>query len=274
MRGVVSLLGVTPEESPTERQPAKWVGSASVPQGDPNRRRRQFEDTLDLPVVQEPAAPPQIRYVPVPVPGPPPPHGAYPPAGYQPPRYRRRRRKWPWVMLLLAALCLGCCGGAVAWAKPYWDQYPATAVPGATVPGLTKIEDSTAKRNADRLRKSIDSDHLDEADFTAVYQDVDNRQQRVTVFGATRFIVDPERDLDASLRKLTADLQLKDVREVDEGPFGGHQRCGTGRLAEQAISVCAWADHGSIAVALFTRRTLEESGPMLHNIRGSLIQRT
>ncbi|GAA2625591.1 hypothetical protein GCM10010399_66310 [Dactylosporangium fulvum] len=281
-----------PDESPTLRQPAEpgsptWVGSASVPPGG-SRRRRQWEDTLDLPVepqtLQQPAAPPQpeIRYIPVPVPSHP--HAGYgplphgyrpPPPGYAPPPpvYRRRRRKWPWVLLFLFALCAGCCGGSYAWARPYWVQYPASVDTAATVPGLTRTDDAAAKKTAEQLRTSLTSDHLDESGFTVTYQDAANRQQRVIVFGATRFITDPARDLDASIRKLGTKIQISDVRKVDPGVFGGEQRCAASRMDGRSAAVCGWSDHGVIAIAVFTGKSVDQAAATTRNLRGSIVRR-
>jgi hypothetical protein len=276
------------EPSDGTERPATWVGSAAVRPGDSTKRRPRADDTLDLPIDERLPPPPEIRYVHVPVPvyGPPPgpPRSGrrppQPPPGYAPPRsappppqYRRRRRKWPWVLLFLFALCAGCCGGAYAIARPYWDEYPATAEIDAKVAGLNPVEDKTAQKTADRLRKAVESDQVDEARFTVVYADPGNKQSRVTVFGTTRFITDPKKDLDAAMGKLTADLQLANLREVDAGALGGEQRCGTGKLDGKAVSMCAWADHGSMGVAVFAARTVEASSPILQNIRAGVIQR-
>ena len=280
----------TPDEAPTERQPAKWVGSAGVPSE--RKRRLGTDDTLDLPIEERvPPPPPEIRYVPVPAhpPAYPPvhpparparggaPRGGAPrggPPGFGPvPQYRRRRRKWPWVFLFFALLCLGCCGGVYAWARPFYDQYPATASTTAAVAGLTIVSDASASQTADRLRSAIDTEQLDEARFKVVYADQRNRQSRITVFGTTRFITDPKKDLDTALGKLADDLRMSDVREVDAGALGGEQRCGTGRLDGKAITLCAWGDHGSIGVALFANRSVEASGPLLRDIRAAIISR-
>ncbi|WP_432979118.1 hypothetical protein [Dactylosporangium sp. CA-233914] len=282
------------DESPTQRQPATptWIGSASVPPGG-SRRRRQWEDTLDLPAQPEtpprprtldlPAAParkpqrgsePQIRYVPVVPPG----YGPLPP-GYRPgpfpppPQFRRRRRKWPWVMLFMLVLCAGCCGGSYAWARPWWVQYPASVNVEATVTGLNKVNDAASTKTAEQLRTALTSDHLDESGFTVAYQDTTDGKARILVFGATRFITSPGRDLDASLRKLGTKIQVQNVREVDPGALGGEQRCAASRLDGRSATVCGFADHGAIAIAVFAGKSVEPASAALQNIRASIITR-
>jgi hypothetical protein len=248
-----------------------------VPPGG-SRRRRQWEDTLDLPAAPRtldlPVPPPRVQYVPVTPPGygPPPPGyrpGPFPP----PPQFRRRRRKWPWVMLFLFALCAGCCGGSYAWARPYWVQYPASVRTEATVPGLTRLNDAASKKAAEQLQTSLTSDHLDESGFTVAYHDASDSRQRVLVFGATRFITNPSRDLDASLRKLGTKIQIQNIRDVDPGVFGGEQRCAAARLDGRAATACGWSDHGVIAIAVFQGKQLDAASSAMQNIRGSIVVR-
>jgi hypothetical protein len=187
--------------------------------------------------------------------------------------YPRRRRKWPWVLAVLGLMCLGCCGGVVALARPWLDQYPATVSTAATVNGLSVVQDHAAERTAARLHTSIDTQQLDEARYTIVYAQQPDRFGHVILFGTTRFVSDPKKDLDAALDALADDLRLTEVRTVDAGPLGGHERCATGRLDGKTAAVCAWADHGSVGVGLFPGRTVEAGSPMLQTIRGAIIHR-
>jgi len=269
-----------------------------VPPGG-SRRRRQWEDTLDLadepearelprtleipaaPPPPPPAAPrrrdtrrPQIQYVPVVPPGygPPPPGyrpGPFPP----PPQYRRRRRKWPWVMLFLLALCAGCCGGSYAWARPWWVQYPASVNVDAGVAGLAKLGDAGSKKTAEQLQTSLTSDHLDESGFTVAYQDTNDGKAKILVFGVTRLVVDPSRDLEASLGKLGAKIPVQNVREVEPGVLGGEQRCAASRLDGRAATVCGWADHGVIAIGIFAGKDLDEASRSMQSIRAAIVTR-
>jgi hypothetical protein len=294
------------------------VGSASVPPGG-SRRRRQWEDTLDLPAEPEqpaqprtlnlPAAPPQApqrpdrppRYSQPPPPSPPPPappsrrkgrrqqeiryvpvvppgYGPLPP-GYRPgpfpppPQWRKRRRKWPWVMLFLLVLCAGCCGGSYAWARPWWVQYPASVNVDAGVAGLAKVADAGSTKTAEQLQTSLTSDHLDESGFTVAYQDTTDGRAKILVFGATRFITDPSRDLDASLAKLATKIPVQNVRDVEPGVLGGEQRCGASRLDGRAATVCGWADHGVIAIAIFAGKSVDEASASMQSIRAAIVNR-
>ncbi|MFD0584511.1 hypothetical protein [Dactylosporangium darangshiense] len=254
------------DESPTERQPASptWVGSASVPPGG-SRRRRQWEDTLDLPAAppEPPPPPPKVQYVPVTPPG-------YRPGPIPPPWQfqRRRRRKWPWVLLVMFLLCAGCCGTSYAWARQWWVQYPASVNLEAPVPGLTRVNDASANQTAASLQTALTSDHLDEQGFTAVYRDEDRHS--VLLFGATRFITHPSRDLEASLRKLGTKIQVQNVRKVDAGVLGGEQRCAAGRASS---TICGWSDHGMIAIAVFPDTRLDEASTKMQNLRASITVR-
>jgi len=256
---------------PEPDDPTRWIGSSPVPESDKEReRRRRFADeTLDLPTA-EPE--PEVRYVPVPVPV------HYPPPQYQQPMYPHgrppKRRKWPWVLLIMAMLCLGCCGGCAAWVQPYFQQYPASATVTATVTGLTVVNDPALTTEANRLRReSVETEQFGEGRFTVVYGDAGDRQRRVVLFGATRFIQNSGKDLDAALDRLGPSVALANRREVDPGAMRGEQRCGTGRFRNTAVAVCGWADHGSIGIALFTGRDVDASALLLHQIRSATIQR-
>ncbi|MEV6930325.1 hypothetical protein AB0M46_38390 [Dactylosporangium sp. NPDC051485] len=265
------------DEPPTQRQPAPatWIGSASVP-SDGSRRRRQWEDTLDLPVQPRTLdLPARVEYVPVPPPG----HGKLPP-GYRPgpipPPWqfqKRRRRRWPWVLLIMFLLCAGCCGGSYAWARPWWVQYPASVNVDAGVAGLTKVDDAAARKTAEQLQASLTSGHLDESGFTVAYQDTTDGRAKILVFGATRFITNPARDLDASLRKLGTKIQVQRIREVDPGLLGGEQRCAASRLDGRAATVCGWADHGVIAIAVFAGKSVEAASTSMQSIRAAIVTR-
>jgi hypothetical protein len=174
-------------------------------------------------------------------------------------------------MLVLTGLTVACCVGGLGFVRPFVDQYPATVVIEADVPGLSRRNDTARIRSADDLLPLIASKQLGEQPFRVVY--ADTRQRSVIVFGATRFVADPKADMDSGIVRLTERLRLTGVRTVDPGPMGGQSRCATGALNGQGVSTCAWADHGTIAVGVFAGRSISDAAALLRTIRETIVRR-
>lgn len=47
-------------------------------------------------------------------------------------------------------------------------------------------------------------------------------------------------------------------------------KCGTSSSPEGDLAVCGWADHGSVAMAMFPGRTADDSAALLRDIRGTV----
>ncbi|WP_246278721.1 hypothetical protein [Phytohabitans rumicis] len=222
-----------------------------------------------LPAVRKPPKAPKRRPPAPPPPQPPP--GWHPPAGYGPaPVRRRRRRRWPWVLLLMTMAC--CCGCPAYFGKPMWDQYPASAALPAQVSDLRLRDDAASQRAADTIKADLRGAHLLAEDtFAAVY--ADGAGKRVTLFGTTGFRFSPESDLEKELNRLTERYSITQIETVDTGTRGEYVRCGVGRYSGATVSVCAWADHGSLATALFTRRSVDDSAELLERLRATIVNR-
>jgi len=166
---------------------------------------------------------------------------------------------------------VACCGGVSLWAKPYVDEYPASIAAEADVPGLARSKDDGRQKTADALLGKVESEQWDEASYSVLY--TDNRQRGATLLATTRFIYNPEKDLTARFADLTGDLKITGDAEVDAGALGGYKRCGTGTLNGRTVAVCGWADHGSLAVAVFGNRSVDESAALLDTIREAVLKR-
>jgi hypothetical protein len=194
------------------------------------------------------------------------------PRGYE---LRRRRRRWPRRLTLLL-LTLGCCCGCPAYVGvPMMQQYPATAATPAEVAGLSLQNDRRSARTVDELQQRARDGHLFAEDtFAAVYDG--GPGWTVTVYGTTGFRLAPKSDLETEIAKLTEEFKLTDVREVEPGPLGGHQRCGFGAApkgADPDLVLCGWADHGSLGVATFSAGSLDADAETLRKLRGTIVSR-
>jgi hypothetical protein len=197
-----------------------------------------------------------------------------PPRGWVPPGWvRRRRRRWPWVVLVVGLLTVGCCCGCPALvAKPFLDEYPVNVSLPAQAAGLVRVDDEASRRLTADLKRRVRSEYLLADDvFAGVYTRPEKGGEDVTLLGAARLILDPDKDLKSALGKLSR-VSVTGARALDAGPLGGTLRCG------QAVNgggvVCGWADHGSIGVAVFTGRSTEESAQLLRGLRAAVVTRS
>ncbi|WP_435829926.1 hypothetical protein [Micromonospora costi] len=195
-----------------------------------------------------------------------PPPGWQAPKGYMPVPVRRRRR-WPWLLLLTLACCCGC---PAYYGRPIWTQYPAHATLPPQVDDLSLREDSTSEQAARQLETEVRKAHwLAEDTFAGVYANPDGK--RVTVFGGTGFRLDPEGDADGEIARLAGPYRLGEVETVDTGVRGRHERCAVGHTDGGDVVVCTSVDHGSIATAVFTRLSVQDSAALLARLRTRIV---
>ena len=251
-----------PLPPPPARLPARQARQA-LPPATPVRQA--------LPDVRKPPKKQKSRRRPPPPPPPQgPPPGFRPPPGYVPVAVRRRRRKWPWVLLLFTLAC--CCGCPAYFGKPMWEQYPASVSLPAEVSDLNLRDDAASRRVATQLQADLRGTHvLAEDTFAGVYSD--GAGKRVTLFGTTGFRFSPETDLEKEIARLTERYGLRQVESVDTGTRGEYLRCGVGKDGQAVVAVCGWADHGSLATGVFTRRSVDDSAALLERLRGTIVSR-
>ncbi|MFC3386876.1 hypothetical protein ACFOHP_33705, partial [Couchioplanes caeruleus subsp. azureus] len=204
---------------------------------------------------------------------PPPQAGTRPGARPLPPPPRRKRR-WGrrlFTTALLGALC--CCGVPGYFLWPAAQQYPVSAVLPSHVADLDLREDAAGRRATERLAEQAGGTSLISSGdpFAGVY--ADGNGKRVTVFGATGLRLTPESDVEAELTHLSDTYRIEDVQAFDLGEAGVHERCGVGRDARGTVVVCAWADHGSLATVLLTRRSVDESAELTGTLRQAILVR-
>ncbi|TYC23743.1 hypothetical protein [Micromonospora sp. MP36] len=242
------------------------------------------------PVVHPPAAlPPPVAVRPVPSPAPvspprpapprppkqrrrPAPPPVAPPPGFQPPKGYvavpvRRRRRWPWVLLLTVACC---CGVPIWWAQPLSAQYPASATLPDRMADLRLRQDQRSQATAEELKTEVRQAHLLAEDtFAGIYTTNDGK--RVTLFGGTGFRLSPEADADAEIDRLRERYALGDAEAVETGVRGRYERCAVGRADGDAVVVCTSVDHGSLTTGVFTRLSLTDSGRLLNDLRQQVV---
>lgn len=88
------------------------------------------------------------------------------------------------------------------------------------------------------------------------------------IFGGTTLLWQPERDLDTLFGLMSDETgKVTGLRELPAGRFGGVMKCGSTSGEGGDFAICGWADHGSVVMAMFPGRPLDQSGELLRKIR-------
>jgi hypothetical protein len=174
--------------------------------------------------------------------------------------------------VVLTSLLLVSLAGASALG---WFGYQVNAQRQTTLSTPSKIgaltldDSEQATSTADYLQSALAAEIALDKAVGAVYTSTDERS--VLFFGGTTLLWSPESDLDSSFN-LVNDNQgaVSGLKEVDAGDFGGVMKCGVSRSEEGDMTVCGWADHGSIALAMFPSRTDTEAAPLMRELRAAI----
>jgi hypothetical protein len=188
----------------------------------------------------------------------------------EPPKPRSKVRR-----IVLGALLAVALAGLAALGYAGWQirsQKDATLSTPAEIGSLTLDETENGQATADYLQTALSAEvDLDKA-VGAVYRDANG--QSILFFGGTTLIWTPDSDLDTAFG-LIADNQgaVTGLHEVDAGKLGGTMKCGSTKTDDGDLSVCGWADHGSLALAMFPVRSESESAKLLLQLRDATEKR-
>ncbi|MEV6494154.1 hypothetical protein AB0M20_36865 [Actinoplanes sp. NPDC051633] len=168
---------------------------------------------------------------------------------------------------LLVVVAIGLAGLAVAGLRIN-SQKDATLNPPTSIGRLALDQTEAGKTTADYLTTALAAEVDLDKTVGAVYSDTGAPDKTVLFFGGTALIWSPENDLDSAF-DLVADDQgaVTGIHEVDAGSLGGTMKCGATATAEGDLTVCGWADHGTLALALFPSRPEAESATLMREIR-------
>jgi hypothetical protein len=190
--------------------------------------------------------------------------------GYEDPegrggRWSRRRR-----VALGALLAVGLAGvgvlGTAGWRVA--QQKDAQLDSPATVAGLQRDDSERARSTADYLRDGVAADIELDRSFGTVYRDPADEKRSVLIFGGTTLLWRPERDLNTLFDLLADDAgKVTGLREVPAGRLGGVMKCGTTSGDGGDFAVCGWADHGSVALAMFPGRPVDAAAELMRQLR-------
>ncbi|RKN42614.1 hypothetical protein [Micromonospora endolithica] len=183
-----------------------------------------------------------------------------------------RRRRWAWTAAAMVGIVGAGVIGVAGWRMA--QQKDTEITQPDRVAGLTRDDSERARSTADYLRSGFAADIDLDRSFGAVYRDPSDERRSVLVFGGTTLLWQPERDLD-SLFTLMADETgaVTGLRKMPEGRLDGVLKCGTTSGEGGDFAVCGWADHGSVVMAMFPGRSVDDAGGLLRTMREQMQSR-
>ncbi|HET6482775.1 MAG TPA: hypothetical protein VFG35_22455 [Actinoplanes sp.] len=182
----------------------------------------------------------------------------------QKPKTRGRVRR-----VLIAILLAVAIAGMTALAFASWRiiaQRHALLEIQPQVGPLSLDYSSEGAVTADYLRTALAAEVELDTTVGAVYRE--SPEKSVLFLGGTGLIWTPAKDLDTAM-DLISDNEgsVTDLHEVDPGPLSGTMKCGVTKASDGDLTVCGWADHGSLALALFNNRPPAEAAPLMLEMR-------
>lgn len=185
------------------------------------------------------------------------------PAGAKP---RSRTRTIVLSSLLTAGLAGAAVIGYSAWQIA--SQKDATLTAPAQVAGLSVDSSDDGRSTAEYLQTALSAEVALDHAVGAVYRDGSGND--VLFFGGTTLIWTPGSDLDTAFGLVSDDQgAVTGLNDVPAGPLGGTMRCGTTKSDGTDMPVCGWADHGSLALAMFPGRSENDAAKLFKEIRAA-----
>ncbi|WP_127546920.1 hypothetical protein [Actinoplanes sp. OR16] len=173
--------------------------------------------------------------------------------------------------VLLSGLLVITAAGLATLAYVGWQvnsQRHTTLSTPATIGTLTLDDSDDATATADYLRSAISAEITMDKAVGAVYTTPDDKN--VLFFGGTRLLWSPGTELENAFTLLgDEEGTVTDIHDVPAGDLGGTMKCGTTKSDGTDLQVCGWADHGSLAVAMFLDRSSTEAAPLMQTIRAA-----
>ncbi|MFG1776872.1 hypothetical protein ACGFIG_10635 [Micromonospora sp. NPDC049048] len=179
---------------------------------------------------------------------------------------RSRRRQVAWTLAALVGLAGAAVLGTAGWRVA--EQKDADLATPDRVASLVRDDSERARSTSDYLRSGFAADIDLDSSFGTVYRDPADEKRSVLIFGGTTLLWQPERDLDSLFKLLTDETgKVTGLREVPAGRFGGVMKCGTTSGDGGDFAVCGWADHGSVVMAMFPGRSIDDAGGLFRAMR-------
>jgi hypothetical protein len=148
-------------------------------------------------------------------------------------------------------------------------EYPASIEFPQALAGMNKIENEDLDRLANLIVDGLKASDNIETALAAYYSSTSEPARIVGLIGATGKISTPATELD----RMLSGSSVTGIVTVDPGPLGGAMKCGIREDSSQRLTLCGWADRGSVGLGIFLDRTVSEAESLFRQIRGEVLRR-
>jgi hypothetical protein len=180
-----------------------------------------------------------------------------------------RPRNAALIGIVVVALVLAAIFGPVAWEM--WGRDGVRITTPSRVAGLVLDDSQGAHDTIDYLRTAVQTGVSLEKSTGAVYADEAGQSRSVLFVGGTGSVGSPEDALTKTFRLISDDTGgVESVQSLPAGPLGGVMKCGSTKTDGGSMAVCGWADHGSLGIAMFPNRPVDQSAELLRTMRQSM----
>jgi hypothetical protein len=178
-----------------------------------------------------------------------------------------RRVPTRWILIgALAGVLVVVAGGLIGWRVLSGSDTKLTTPD--TIAGLRHDTNGDALDTANYMRDAIVANASLGNGVGAVYADPAGQGRDVLFFGGTGSVHSPSDALNGAFGLLNDQTgSVSGIHPVAEGPLGGVMRCGTSNGDGSPIAVCGWADGGSLALAMFPSRSVDEAAGLMLQLR-------
>ncbi|WP_432831145.1 hypothetical protein [Dactylosporangium sp. CA-092794] len=222
--------------------------------------------TYQQPAYQQPAyqpPPPQPVYAPPP-----------PPQPVLAPPAPKKGHGLRITLAVVGGVIVVCAIAACVFLYPYVKESSHVTAPPTLPGGLTKQDTDESKALADSLATELRKDSSTSIDETAVgvYSAGDDPSNIVVLAAGTGTFFSPGAQVDSAFTGFGASdgVSIGAPQTYHPGKLGGTVKCADGTSSSQAVgkvSMCVWADHGSVGLVVFIGRTADEAAPLFVQIR-------
>lgn len=172
------------------------------------------------------------------------------------------------TVVLSGLLVVSLAGaGTLGWFAWKVNSQRNTTLSAPAQIGSLKLNDSAdAAATAEYLQGALSAEISMDKTVGGVYTGGDGKN--ILFFGGTTLLWSPEKDLETSF-ELISDQEgaVTGLHDVDAGELGGVMKCGATHSEGSDLTVCGWADHGSIALAMFPEQSEAAAAPLMLDIR-------